>query len=190
MRQVKEAGLIPEDQVRLCAIGDGAPWIWKWVEELFPSLSSYLHAVAEAQYGADAARASHWLEATLARLFCGEGTGVADHFGQPARGKLLALAREMIGLPDGPQLRNAPNPFNGQTVISWFLLSPGPVRLEIYNTLGQRVRTLVDEVQAPGRHRVYWDALGQRGAPVAAGVYLSRLQYPGGVRTQRLLFLK
>ena len=115
---------------------------------------------------------------------------LADHFGQPARGKLLALAREMIGLPDGPQLRNAPNPFNGQTVISWFLLSPGPVRLEIYNTLGQRVRTLVDEVQAPGMHQVYWDALGQRGAPVAAGVYLSRLQYPGGVRTQRLLFLK
>ncbi|MCY3761014.1 MAG: ATP-binding protein [Gemmatimonadetes bacterium] len=37
LRQVKEAGLIPEDQVRLCAIGDGAPWIWKWVEELFPS---------------------------------------------------------------------------------------------------------------------------------------------------------
>ena len=115
---------------------------------------------------------------------------LADHFGQPARGKLLALAREMIGLPDGPQLRNAPNPFNSRTVLSWFLLSPGPVRLEIYNTLGQRVRTLVDEVQAPGRHRVYWDALGQRGAPVAAGVYLSRLQYPGGVRTQRLLFLK
>ena len=85
LRQVKEAGLIPEDQVRLCAIGDGAGWIWKWVEELFPSArqildyyhcSSYLHAVAEAQYGADAARASHWLEATLARLFCGEGSGV------------------------------------------------------------------------------------------------------------------
>ena len=85
LRQVKEAGLIPENQVRLCAIGDGAPWIWKWVEELFPSarqildyyhFSSYLHAVAEAQYSADAGRAGHWLEATLARLFCGEGPGV------------------------------------------------------------------------------------------------------------------
>lgn len=85
LRQVKEAGLIPEDQVRLCAIGDGAPWIWKWVEELFPSArqildyyhcSQYLHAVAEAQYGAEGARAAHWLEATLARLFCGEATGV------------------------------------------------------------------------------------------------------------------
>ncbi len=85
LRQVKEAGLIPEDQVRLCAIGDGAPWIWKWVEELFPSArqildyyhcSRYLHAVAEAQYGADAERATQWLEASLARLFCGEGAGV------------------------------------------------------------------------------------------------------------------
>ena len=85
LRQVKEAGLIPEDQVRLCAVGDGAPWIWKWVEELFPTArqildyyhcSRYVHAVAEAQYGADPARATHWLEATLTRLFCGEGAGV------------------------------------------------------------------------------------------------------------------
>ena len=85
LRQVKEAGLIPEDQVRLCAIADGAGWIWKWVEELFPSArqildyyhcSGYLHAVAEAQYGADPVRATQWLEASLARLFCGEGAGV------------------------------------------------------------------------------------------------------------------
>lgn len=85
LRQVKEAGLIPEDQVRLCAIADGAGWIWKWVEELFPSArqildyyhcSRYLHAVAEAQYGADPVRATQWLEASLARLFCGEGAGV------------------------------------------------------------------------------------------------------------------
>ena len=114
----------------------------------------------------------------------------ADHFADPARAKLLALAREMIGLPDAPQLRNAPNPFNSRTVVSWFLLSPGQVRLEIYNTLGQRVRTLVDEVRGAGRHQVSWDARDQGGVPVAAGVYLSRLRYPGGVQTQRLLYLK
>lgn len=85
LRQVKDAGLIPEDQVRLCAIADGAPWIWKWVEELFPSArqvldyyhcSSYLHAVADAQYDGDPEGATHWLEAALARLFHGEGAGV------------------------------------------------------------------------------------------------------------------
>ena len=96
----------------------------------------------------------------------------------------------MIGLPDTPQLRSAPNPFNSRTVISWFQLSPGPVRLELYNALGQRVRTLVDEIQAAGRHQVSWNARDHGGAPVASGVYLSRLQYPGGVRTQQLLYLK
>ena len=64
----------------------------------------------------------------------------ADHFGQPARSKLLALAREMIGLPDGPQLQqNAPNPFNSETAISWFLLRPGPARVEVFALTGQRV---------------------------------------------------
>ena len=104
LRQVKEAGLIPEDQVRLCAIGDGAPWIWKWVEELFPSArqildyyhcSQYLHAVAEAQYGAEGARAAHWLEATSARLFCGEATGVV--WGLQRMRPVSAAAEEAIG---------------------------------------------------------------------------------------------
>ena len=85
---------------------------------------------------------------------------------------------------------NFPNPFNSSTRIVYRLASPGPVRLEIFNTLGQPVRTLVDEVQAPGRYRVYWDARDQRGAAVAAGVYLTRLVFPGGVETRRLLYLK
>ena len=115
----------------------------------------------------------------------------ADHFGTPERSKLLALAREMIGLPDGLQLQqNAPNPFNSRTAISYFLLTPGPVRLEIYNTLGQPVRRLVDEFRNAGRHQVYWDARDERGATVAAGVYVSRLQHPDGVQTRRLLFVK
>ena len=37
LKRLKDEGRIPEDQVRLCVIGDGASWIWKWVKELFPS---------------------------------------------------------------------------------------------------------------------------------------------------------
>ena len=85
---------------------------------------------------------------------------------------------------------NFPNPFNSSTRIVYRLASPGPVRLEVYNTLGQPLRTLVDEVQAPGRYQVHWDARDQRGAAVAAGVYLTRLVYPGGVETRRVLYLK
>ena len=60
LRQVKEAGLIPEDQVRLCAIGDGAPWIWKWVEELFRALARSSTTTEEA-----IARARTYLEKRL-----------------------------------------------------------------------------------------------------------------------------
>lgn len=60
LMKMKEAGLIPEEKVRLGIIGDGAPWIWKRCKELFPSAkeildyyhcSEYVHDVANAHYG-------------------------------------------------------------------------------------------------------------------------------------------
>jgi hypothetical protein len=77
LKQVKEAGLIPEDQVRLCVVCDGASWIWKHVESLFPSArqvlddyhcKEYLHKVAKVQYDSPE-RALEWVEATLTRLY-------------------------------------------------------------------------------------------------------------------------
>ena len=80
LKQVKEAGLIPEDQVRLCVVCDGASWIWKHVESLFPNArqvldyyhcKEYLHKVAKAQYDSPE-RALEWVEATLTRLYLGK----------------------------------------------------------------------------------------------------------------------
>ncbi len=85
---------------------------------------------------------------------------------------------------------NQPNPFNGGTRIAYRLAGPGPVRLEIYNLMGQQVRTLVDEVQAAGLYEVSWDGRDRRGLAVAAGIYLARLDYPGGAQTRRLMYLK
>ena len=85
---------------------------------------------------------------------------------------------------------NFPNPFNASTQIAYHLASPGPVRLEIYNVLGQPVRTLVNQSQPAGFYQVRWDARDQRGAPLAAGVYLTRLRHPDGAQTRRLLYLK
>ena len=81
LQKVKEAGLIPEEKVRLCVGGDGAKWIWKQVKVLFPSAveildyyhcSEHLHKVASLHYGDDPEKEREWIEATLARLFCGE----------------------------------------------------------------------------------------------------------------------
>ena len=85
---------------------------------------------------------------------------------------------------------NVPNPFNPSTQITYRLEASGAVRLRIYNTLGQVVRTLVHEVQPAGRYQVVWDSRDERGVAVASGVYLARLIYPGGVQTRQLLLVK
>ena len=116
---------------------------------------------------------------------------LADYFADPARGKLLALAREMIGLPDGPKLlQNAPNPFNSETVISWFLLRPGPARMEVFALTGQRVAVLHGGTKKAGVHRVHWDGRDDQGRQLASGVYLYRLSTAEDVQTRKLTLLR
>ena len=85
---------------------------------------------------------------------------------------------------------NAPNPFNSSTLIPYRLADSGWTRLVIYNTLGQQVRTLVDGFKAAGAYQVLWDGRDLQGSAVAAGVYFTRLHYPGGVQTRRMLYLR
>lgn len=81
---VKATGVIPETQVRLCVVADGADWIWKHVQALFPQArqvldyyhcSQYIHAIAKAQYGTSSQGLS-WAEATLTRLYLGQVSAV------------------------------------------------------------------------------------------------------------------
>jgi len=81
LRSIKEAGLIPQEKVRLCVAADGADWIWNRVKELFPDArqvmdfyhcSEYLHKVAAAQYGKGSDKALEWFHATLVRLSLSE----------------------------------------------------------------------------------------------------------------------
>ena len=114
-----------------------------------------------------------------------------DAFGQPAQAKLVAMAQDMIGLPAGPQLQqNAPNPFNSETVISWFLLQPGPTRLEVFALTGQRQAVLHRGPLPAGRHRIHWDGRDSEGRALASGVYLYRLVSADGVLTRKLTLLR
>ena len=85
---------------------------------------------------------------------------------------------------------NYPNPFNSSTQIPYRVSVPGPVLLVIYNVLGQPVRTLVDGVQAAGAYRVPWDGRDHRGARVANGVYLYRLQTEATARVHKMIMLE
>jgi hypothetical protein len=85
LQHVNAAGLIPEAEVRLCVMTDGARWIWKQAQALFPSAveivdddhcREHLHKVAVLPYGAHPERQQPWDEAALTRLFYGAGHGV------------------------------------------------------------------------------------------------------------------
>jgi hypothetical protein len=76
--KIKDGGLIPEDKVRICVIGDGAAWIWNRIHEIYPKAklvldyyhcSEYLNDLAQAQYGKCSQKGQEWFEAALARLF-------------------------------------------------------------------------------------------------------------------------
>ncbi len=79
-------------------------------------------------------------------------------------------------VPDRNMLhQNYPNPFNPVTTIRYELHSGGDVKLDVYNTLGQQVRTLVQQKQGPGFYTVIWDGKNSAGNNVSSGIYLYKL---------------
>ena len=107
----------------------------------------------------------------------------------------MPLSNSLSETVSGPPLNfgldaNYPNPFNPETRITYTLSEVGPVELAIYNIMGQRVRTLVQGVQAPDRYQVIWDGRNDNGVSIASGVYLYRLSSAQGVQMRRMLLLK
>lgn len=93
--------------------------------------------------------------------------------------------------------QNYPNPFNPITKISYNLRATGvpgtpPERtnLSIYNILGQKVKTLVDRVEMPGRYVVSWDGTNSFGRQVASGVYFYRLVRGDESETKKMVLVR
>lgn len=128
----------------------------------------------------------------------GEGNASSDWFDQPEPtiGSENDVATSVAGAEIPTHFRleqNHPNPFNPSTVIEYAIAEQaGPVRatLEIYNLLGQRVRTLVDGEQAAGTYSARWDGTDDGGTTVASGVYLYRLTAGDFVAMRKMLFLR
>jgi uncharacterized protein (DUF1501 family) len=81
--------------------------------------------------------------------------------------------------------QNYPNPFNPSTVIRYDLPAGATVLLDIYNSLGERVATLVDGPQGAGTHEVSFN-----GGSLASGMYLYRLKAGSYQQTRKMLLVK
>jgi hypothetical protein len=85
---------------------------------------------------------------------------------------------------------NYPNPFNPSTQIQVGIPEAGNARIVIYNTLGQTVRTVMDEYRAAGRFEVTWDGKDDAGRTVGTGVYLYRLVSGQTSLVKKMLLVK
>jgi len=85
---------------------------------------------------------------------------------------------------------NVPNPFNLSTAFRVALPRAETVRLDVYNILGQRVRTIADGKREAGFHTVVWDGRDDAGNKVGSGVYLCRLEAGDFVAVRKMLLLK
>ncbi|UCE19490.1 MAG: right-handed parallel beta-helix repeat-containing protein [Gemmatimonadota bacterium] len=103
----------------------------------------------------------------------------------------MALVKSAMNLPIEYSLaQNYPNPFNPVTTIDYALAKESPVKLVVYNVLGQKVKTLVNEKQPIGYHVVRWDGRGEDGSEVSSGVYFYRLNAGSFTKTMKMMLLK
>ncbi len=86
--------------------------------------------------------------------------------------------------------QNYPNPFNPNTRIELALPQACQVTLEIFNVLGQKVRTLVNGQMSAGNHSVEWNSTDDRGRQVSSGIYLYRLTAGDYLETRKMVLLK
>ena len=86
--------------------------------------------------------------------------------------------------------QNYPNPFNPSTTIGFSLPEAGLVDLVIFSVMGQKVRKLLSKHMAPGIHSIVWDGCDDRGIPVSAGIYFSRLHMNNSSVSGRMILVK
>jgi len=85
--------------------------------------------------------------------------------------------------------QNYPNPFNPQSTVQYALPENSKVLIKVYNVLGQKIATLVDEQKPAGYHSIRWDGRNEAGEKVSAGIYLCRMQAGEFVKTQKMTLL-
>ena len=81
--------------------------------------------------------------------------------------------------------QNYPNPFNPVTTIKFDIPTPGQTELIIYDILGNKIKTLVNDVKQPGRYEISWDASG-----VSSGVYIYQLRVNEFITSKKMILLK
>ncbi len=129
---------------------------------------------------------------TIANIFSKKNAGAGFTYAGNWTPSLIPYSGGPVSVENTPIIpkefsvsQNYPNPFNPSTVITFALPQSAKVSLVVYNTLGQRVMTLVDENLDAGTHSRSFNAAG-----LASGTYLYQLRAGSSIVTRKMLLLK
>lgn len=115
-----------------------------------------------------------WMDENV-KTMSQRSTGVASREATPAKFELA---------------QNYPNPFNPSTTISYTAAEDSYISLKIYNSLGQQVKTVVDDFKPAGRHAVVWNGENDFGLDVPTGLYTYQLTSETQVLTRKMLLIR
>ena len=124
---------------------------------------------------------------------------VNDGFTYPAVAEVIRVTIEAVAttneqgaeVPQRFRLhQNYPNPFNPATTITFDLNEAAPVRLTVYNVLGQKIMDLFDGFRSAGSYQVRWDGRDSRGLKMATGVYVYKLDVGGSSAARTMILLQ
>ncbi|MBN1292247.1 MAG: choice-of-anchor D domain-containing protein, partial [Candidatus Latescibacteria bacterium] len=109
-----------------------------------------------------------------------------EHESQVFSGKITVPGKELFQKPDEFAIfQNTPNPFNPITTIEYTLPEESTVVLTIYNTAGQEVAVLVNDIETAGKHSVTWSA-----GNMPSGIYFYTIKTSGYMTAKKMLLLK
>ena len=121
-----------------------------------------------------------------------ENWAASEGYGTPGSVNSVYLVNKYV--PNIPEqfhvFNNYPNPFNPITTITYELPVNRHVNISIFDMLGRRVRTLVDQEMGAGTKSLIWNATNDNGKPVGAGVYLYQIQAGEFRQTKKMVLLK
>jgi len=127
----------------------------------------------------------------------GEGTGSLMYYpfgifvGRLGAGVTAVEETGAAGTPESYTLSEAyPNPFNPETTIEFAVPSDVLVKLDVYNSVGQQVASLVNDELTAGSYKTTWDAHDETGEQVSTGVYFYRMQAGDFTDTRTMTLLK
>ncbi|MFC1725563.1 T9SS type A sorting domain-containing protein [candidate division KSB1 bacterium] len=119
-----------------------------------------------------------------------EGITVMDDNGRTNTLENFILEKPIVLPTDYALDQNYPNPFNPETTIKYAMPVSGNVKIVLYNILGQKVRTLVENDMKAGFHKVVWNGRNDLGVKVASGMYIYMIKAGDFRASKKMVLMK